>query len=88
MTPGVGDEIFVRILSAGDGFAPEKVHFVTDKGKELWATALCKTSFLFMRLENSNFSCNFATSLTHKFICFVIYDNSGDKTKTKRDNRK
>ncbi|MDR0700387.1 MAG: hypothetical protein LBG28_14405 [Tannerella sp.] len=34
MTPGASDEIFVRILSSGDGFAPEKVHFVTDKGKD------------------------------------------------------
>jgi hypothetical protein len=34
MTPGASDEIFVRILSSGNGFAPEKVHFVTDKGKD------------------------------------------------------
>jgi hypothetical protein len=34
LTPGVSDEIFVRILSSGEGFTPAKVHFVTDKGQE------------------------------------------------------
>ncbi|MDR2474472.1 MAG: hypothetical protein LBD45_01310 [Bacteroidales bacterium] len=38
MIPGASDEIFVKVIQSGSGFKPDKVHFVTDKGKEYQAT--------------------------------------------------
>jgi hypothetical protein len=34
IVPGASDEIFVKVVDSKSSFNPEKVHFVTDKGKE------------------------------------------------------
>ncbi len=38
MPEGKTDELFIRIISSGKNFKPEKVHFITTAGKELKST--------------------------------------------------